>query len=174
MQRLLVFAALAILAATSFARDGQWARANCSGGHFSVLLPEPFHESTGDNVDIGGVRVATGAKNAFYIGGTPTPGINFFAAKLIFASVADARNAVPHFSLAEPPGYQRVYIRRGDVAGLPGTDSKSLSPQFVGYRRVLLSGETVFLLTVEAPAEKDKEVEPQVKKFFESLALERK
>ncbi len=171
---LLIASALVVFAFSASAFEALWARARCAGGHFSVLLPQPFHESAGHNVRLGGVRVATGAKDAFYIGGTPAPGINFLAAKLVFASVADARSAIPHFTLWKPPGYKRVYTKKGELAGLTGLESKDVSSAFVGYRRVLLSGETVFMFTVEAPAKRDKEVEGAVRKFFDSLVLQHK
>ena len=164
---------VALFANTTLAFDAKWDRAKSSAGHFSVMLPKPFHEAVGDEA-AWGQRVHSGAQHSFYVGGTPTPGINFVAGKLIYDSIDHARANVTRMVLDEAPSYRRVYKKRGDVAGLPGIELKDLSSAFVGYTRILISDRTVFCLSVEAPAARDKEVEPAVHKFFSSLLLERK
>lgn len=169
MTSIVVLQLLAISRVIAF--DAQWARATSSAGRYSVFLPKPFHETVGDDAAWSRGVVHSGTENSFYLGGTPTPGINFLAAKLVYRSVDDARAAFDRMTLRQPPGYKRVYKKECVAAGLPGIESKVTSPNFVGYLRDLLSGDTVYAMTVEAPLTRDKEVEPAVRKFFGSLEL---
>ncbi|HXA09712.1 MAG TPA: hypothetical protein VNW28_06995, partial [Chthoniobacterales bacterium] len=129
-----------LLATKAGAFDFEFARATSSAGQFSVVLPKPFSELPAN----AGVNSAAAIKpkQSFVIGGKPAPRVVFIATKMVYGSTSDARSVVTSISGGEPPGFRRAYIKKVQVAGLPGLEIKSLSPSTVGYRRVLLAGDT--------------------------------
>jgi hypothetical protein len=168
-QHVVVASVILLLAIRANAFDFEFARGSSSAGQFSVLLPKPFAElppNTGVNP-----AAAFRPTRSFVIGGKPAAGVIFLATKMVYSSPDDARSAVTNVIGAEPPGFKRAYMKRVDGAGLSGTEIRSVSSSTVGYRRILQSGDTVFILAVEAPAAKDDEIKQPARKFLDSLTL---
>ncbi len=164
-----IAAVIAFSPSTIHAFDFEFARASSTAGQFSVVLPKPFRElpeNFGDNP-----RAAIRPKQSLVIGGKPAPGVIFVATKLTYSSTNDARSVVRTVTGTELPGFKRAYLKKVEAAGLPGLEIKSLSRSTVGYLRVLLAGDTVFELIVEAPAAKDDEIKQPARKFLNSLML---
>jgi hypothetical protein len=159
--------ATVVFAATANAFQFQFARASSSMGHFSVVLPKPFAELPPDF----GVSRSAGIhpKKSFIIGGKPAPGVIFLVTKMIYQDGADARSIVKDLTGHEPPGFTRVYAKEVKAAGLSGVEIKSASRLSIGYRRILAAGDTVFILSVAAPAANDVEIKQSARRFLDSL-----
>jgi hypothetical protein len=166
----LVIPAVMLLSALNVrASDFHFVRAISTAGHFSVSLPKPFREFP---ENFGTSSTATiRPKQSFVIGSTPAPGVIFVATKVVYNSASDARSVVKKMTAAEPPGFTRTEIKKVESAGLPGLEIKSLSRSTVGYRRVLVAGDTLFTFSVEAPAAKHRQISDAAKRFFDSLIL---
>jgi hypothetical protein len=160
---------LVLAVSQTVAFDFQFERTSSSAGGFSIILPKPFTELPA-NYAIN-TSAASHPNQSFAIGGKPAPGVTFLATKFVFPSISDARSVVSSITTRQPAGFRRAYMKRADAAGLPGIEVKSISSSQVGYCRVLLKDVTVFTLTVEAPAEKDAEIEPDARRFLDSFAL---
>jgi hypothetical protein len=164
---LALLGATLVFAATANAFQFEFARASSSVGHFSVVLPKPFAELP---PNFGVSRsAAIHPKKSFVIGGKPAPGVIFLVTKMIYQNAADARSTVENLTSHEPPGFTRVYMEDVIAAGLAGVEIKSASKSAVGYRRIFATGDTVFILSVEAPAAKDREIKQPARRFLDSL-----
>ena len=158
--------AILLFTAGAHAFNFQFARATSSAGQFSVLLPKPFAELP---PNFGVSRTAAiHPKKSFIIGGKPAPGVIFIATKMVYDSAASASSVVKNLT-SEPPGFTRVYVKEVKAAGLAGMEIKSASRSAVGYRRILVATDTVFILSVAAPAANDAEIKEPARRFLDSL-----
>jgi hypothetical protein len=166
---LTVLGATIVFAANASAFQFEFARASSSLGHFSVTLPKPF----GELPPKVGVSRSAGIHPAksFFIGGKPAPGVIFLVSKMIYPNAADARSIAKKLTSHEPPGFMRVYMDNVHAAGLAGVEIKTASKSAVGYRRIFVAGDAVFMLTVEAPAAKDNEIKAPARQFLDSFTL---
>jgi hypothetical protein len=172
MMRAMLLAVVAlvfcIVIPAAFAFD--WGRVDSAAGKFSVLLPKPFAELPADQ-DIGTVQASkAGLQHAFLLGARPAEGVTFIATKLIYNTVENARASLKR-TTEPPPGAKREFMQRGDVAGLPGLEFKFISPTQVLYALVLLHDDTVISLVVEAPRDRDNNIQLAARTFFKSLEL---
>ena len=164
-----LLAAILAFAATANAFQFEFARASSSAGHFSVVLPKPFRELPPKVGASGSAGIHP--KKSFFIGGKPAPGVIFLASKMIYDNAADARSIAKNLTSHDPAGFTRVYMEDVHAAGVAGVEIKSASKSAVGYRRVFVAGDAVFMLTVEAPAAKDNEIKVAARQFLDSLTL---
>src|SRR5436190_17693621 len=166
---LIIAGATLVSATAANAFDFQFDRASSSAGHFSVTLPKPFGELP-QNFAINQTAAIRPTKT-FAIGGKPAPGLIFIAVKLVYESANNAQSIVQGLKRADPPGFTRVYIKEVKTAGLSGFEVKTNSRLSTGYERVFLADDTVFLLSVEAPAAQDAELKEPARKFLDSLTV---
>ncbi len=168
-EHLITAGAILLFASSAHAFTFEFARATSEVGQFSVVLPKPFAELP---PNFGVRRTAPiHPKKSFVIGGKPAPGVIFIATKMVYENASDARSIVRSVSAFEPPGFRQAYAKKVEAAGLSGLEIKSISRSTVGYRRLLVAGDTVFILSVEAPAAKDGEIGAAARKFLDSLTL---
>ena len=164
---LITAGAILLFTADARAFNFEFARAKSSAGHFSVVLPRPFAELP---PNFGVSRTAAiHPKKSFIIGGKPAPGVIFIATKMVYDTAGSASSIVKNLTGAEPPGFTRVYVKEVKAAGLAGMEIKSASRSAVGYRRILVAGDTVFILSVAAPAANDAEIKEPARRFLDSL-----
>jgi hypothetical protein len=165
----LIIAGATLVSAAANAFDFHFDSASSSAGQFSVTLPKPFGELP-PNFAINQTAAIRPTKT-FAIGGKPAPGVIFIAVKLVYESANNAQSIVQGLKRADPPGFTRVYIKEVKAAGLSGFEVKTNSRLSTGYERVFLADDTVFLLSVEAPAAQDAELKEPARKFLDSLTV---
>jgi hypothetical protein len=166
-QYLIIMGVMVVFAASANGFNFEFARISSATGHFSVVLPKPFSELPPNFA--AGRTAGIHPKKSFIIGGKPAPGVIFIATKMIYQNAADARSIVKALTSHEPAGFTRVYMEDVNAAGLAGVEIKSASKSAVGYRRIFGNGDTVFILSVEAPAANDAEIKQPARRFLDSL-----
>src|SRR5438309_2007796 len=165
-QYLVITGMTVAFAASANGFNFEFARISSATGHFSVVLPKPFSELPPNFA----VSRTAGIhpKKSFIIGGKPAPGVIFMATKMIYQNAADARSIVKTLTSHEPAGFTRVYIEDVNAAGLAGVEIKSASKSAVVYGRSFGSGDTVFILSVEAPVANDAGIKLHARRFVDS------
>ena len=150
------------------ANENGWYEAKSTQGSFKVFLPIPFNDFTSSWQDENKDYL-----KAYIIGSKSIEGFKFSVTEMR-KNILNQEKTIQEFVAGFKSDQKNKILKQEylEYSGYPGAELKITNNTMSAVERIIVPVDRIFLLVVEYPTEKEKQVEALIPLFFNSLIME--